>query len=226
MRSRWIPLTVLSVLAAGLLAAIVSVSVGENRTQPIELEGTGEVQELVGGLRQLGDRLGDDDVPVQVTVFTDVQCPRCAEFQAEVVDPLIADYVRAGELKLLFRNFPLGLKPVTLGAIAEEAAEEQERGWQYASIFLRNLDQVPERGVTEEFLDEVAAVTPKLDTALWEEDLAGPAARERAEEDVELATELRLSADPALVVEGANGSETLEDAPSLEEAVAAIERVR
>jgi protein-disulfide isomerase len=225
MRSRWIPLTLLALGAAGLIAALVSISVGENEVGPIRVEGTGEVQELIGGIHQLGNRLGNEDAPVTITVFNDVQCSRCADFQAEVVDPLIADYARTGEAKLVWRNFPLGPKPVTLGAIGTEAAAEQDRGWQYADLFLRNLDEVPERGVDQEFLNEVAAATPKLDTAAWEEAVASDAARQAAQEDVDLATELRLTANPVLVIEGAGGVETLEGAPTLKEALAAIDRV-
>lgn len=226
MRSRWVPLTLLTLGAIGLIAALVSISVGENRVGPVEVEGSGEVQQLIGGIRQLDDRLGDDDAPVEITVFNDVQCPRCADYQAEVIDPLIADYARTGEAKLVLRNFPLGLKPVTLGAIATEAASEQDRGWQYAWLFLRNLDEVSDRGVDQQYLNEVAAATPKLDTAAWEEAVAGEAAMQAAEEDVELATELRLPADPALVIQGAGGVETLERAPSLAAVTAAIDRVR
>lgn len=226
MPRRWIPITLLSLGAVGLIAAAISLAVGEKRISDIQLEETGEVQELIAGIRQLDDRLGEEDAPVQIFLFTDVQCPRCAEFQADVVDRLIASHVRTGEAKMLFRNFPLGLKPVTLGALAVEAAAMQDRGWQYAEIFIRNLDQVPEQGVNEEYLNEVAAFTPKLDTARWETDLMSAAAQEAAEADVEQATELRLPADPILIIEGAGGSEQLEDIPSLEEVEAAIERVR
>ncbi len=226
MRSRWIPLTLLILATIGVGYAIVSISVGENRVGPVTVEGPGEVQELIGGIRQLDDRLGEEGAPVTVTVFNDVQCARCADWQAEVVDPLIADYVRTGGAKLVFRNFPLGPKPVTLGGIATEAAAEQDRGWQYATLFMRNLEAVPERGVDQEFLDQIAASTPKLETGEWERALAGDAARASAEEDEELAAELRLPADPALIIEGAGGVETLEGAPALSEATAAIERVR
>lgn len=236
MRSRLIPILSLGVVAIGLAGVLVSISVGENSVggtgvggvdaEAAALEGIGEVQELVGGLRQLDSRLGDEDAPVTLNLFTDIQCERCADYQLEVVEPLIRDYVRTGEAKFEYRNFPLGLKPVTLGGIATEAASEQARGWQYLSLFMRNLDRVPERGVTEEFLDLIAAGTPKLDTAQWESDLTAPDSRERAETDVELATELRLPADPAIVVDGPTGSEQLEGAPALGEVEAAIERVR
>ena len=140
MSRRWIPLTLLSLAAIGLIAGLISISVGENRISNVRVEGAPAVQELIGGIRQLDDRLGDDGAPVQIFVFNDVQCQRCADFEAEVIDPLIAERVRTGGVKLRWRNFPLGPKPVTLGAIATEAAAMQDRGWQYATLFMRNLD--------------------------------------------------------------------------------------
>jgi len=229
MPNRWLPITVLTLLAIGLGYAIVSLSVGEKGPHPIQIEGTGEVQELVGGIHQLDDRLGDDEAPISMTLYQDVQCPRCADFQADVIDPVIEEYVRTGQAQIEWKNFPLGLKPVTLGAIAVEAAAEQDHGWQYAELFMRNLDEVPEQGVNQDYLDQVASVTPKLDTAAWEEAYAGAApgtdAADSAQEDVDLATDLRLPADPILVIDGINGSETLEDVPSLEDVEAAIDRL-
>ena len=225
MPRRWIPISLLTIGVVGVLAGLVSIAIGEENPQLIRVDETGEVQQLTGGIRQLDERLGDDDA-VSLTLFNDVQCPRCADYQAEVIDPLIGEEVRQGEAKINFRNFPLGLKPVTLGAIAVAAAQQQDRGWQYLELFMRNLDQVPERGVSQEYLDAIAAATPKMDTALWEQALPGDQARESAEEDVELATELRLSADPAVIVEGVQGFEKLEEAPSLAELRAAMDRVR
>jgi protein-disulfide isomerase len=225
MPNRWVPITILSLLFIGLMAAIVSLSVGEKGPQVIQIEGTPEVQELIGGIRQLEDRLGNEDAAVTIDFFQDVQCPSCADFQADVIDPLIAERVRTGDVQINFRNFPLGLKPVTLGAIATEAAAEQDRGWQYLSLFMRNLDEVPEQGVSEEYLNQVAAVTPKLDTAAWEEALLAGPAEDRAQEDVDLATELRLPANPILIISGPGGEVQLEERPTLDEVYAAIEQV-
>jgi protein-disulfide isomerase len=225
MPNRWLPITVLSLLFIGLMAGIVSLSIGEKGPQSIQIEGTPEVQQLIGGIRQLDDRLGVEDAPVTVDLFQDVQCPRCADFQADVINPLIEERVRTDEVQINFRNFPLGLKPVTLGAIGTEAAAEQDRGWQYAELFMRNLDEVPEQGVTEEYMNQVASVTPKLDTALWEEALLAGPAEESAQEDVDLATELTLPANPIVIITGAGGEVQLEDVPTLDEVYEAIEQV-
>lgn len=225
MPRRWIPITLLTLAAVGLIAGIVSISVGERGVQTIDLEETGEVQQLIAGIPQLDSRLGEADAPVTIDLFIDVQCASCAEYAAEVVDPVIADYVRTGEAQIVLRHRPVGLKPATLGAFGTLAAAQQDRGWQYAEIFMRNLGQVPEQGVDEEFLEEVAGVTPKLETDAWEEDVRDPDVRALAIEDDKLAVELGIPGDTAFVLTGPGGSETLERSPSLAEVTAAIERL-
>jgi protein-disulfide isomerase len=225
MRSRWIPLTLLTLAGLGLLGALISISVGENREEDLVITGTSEVQELIAGIPQLGERLGESDAPITLTLFTDVQCPHCADYQADVIDPFIADEVRTGNAQIIFKNFSLGAKEVTLGGIAVEAAADQDHGWQYAEMFMRNQDQAPTMGVDQDFLDEVAGNTPQLDTEAWEEAYDDPASEQAAKEDADLAVQMRLEADVAVNVQGPNGSELLQEAPSRGEIDAAIARV-
>jgi len=227
MRSRWIPLSLLSIAAIGVLAAIVSISIGENREEELVITGTGEVQELIAGIPQLGERLGNSEAPITLTLFTDVQAPLAADYQREVIDPFIEEEVRTGNAQIIFKNFSLGPKEVTLGGIGVEAAAAQDHGWQYAEMFFRNQDQAPERGVDRDFLDEVAGNTPRLEVSEWEEAFEDPASEEEADADAALAVSLRLRGDGTAVnVQGPNGSELLQDSPSREEIDAAIERVR
>jgi protein-disulfide isomerase len=225
MRSRWFPLIILSVGTFALGSAIVSLAVGEHKEEEFTISGAGEVQELIGGIPQLGDRLGDADAPITIDVFNDVQCTRCADYQLDVVDPLINEYIRTGEAQMILRHYPLGVKPVTLGGIGSTAAGEQDREWQYAELFIRNLDQVPEQGVNQEFLDEIASSVPKLDVTAWEDAVGGAEAEQAARDGNDLATELKIPADPAIVVTGPDGSQELDSAPSLDDVEAAIDGV-
>ena len=225
MPNRWIPLTLLSLAAVGLIAAVVSISVGENRVEDYRIEEAGEVQQLIAGIRQLDDRLGPEDAAISIDLFTDIQIPTGADYQREVVDPLIEEYVRTGEANIILKHFPLGPKPVTAGSIAAEAAGMQDRQWQFAELFMRNLSLAPEQGVTQGFLDEVAAVVPKLDVTQWEEDVEGGEAEELAAADELEAAERTFPAAPTVVVTGPNGVKVLEEAPTLEEIEAAIAAV-
>ena len=99
-RPRTIGVVVLVLIALVALAVIASLSLDQGDTDPIKIDGAGDVRKLVGGIRQLGARLGDDDAPVTIQVFNDMQCTDCADFQLDVIEPLIAEKVRAGEVKL------------------------------------------------------------------------------------------------------------------------------
>lgn len=225
MERRWVPVLLLGALAAVLAGAIISISVGEKGSQTIEITGAGEVQQLIGGIRQLDERLGDEDAPIRLTLFIDVMSPRAAAYQAEVVDPLIEQRVRTGEASINLKHYPEGLKPTTAGAVGVEAAAAQDHGWQYAALFMRNLGEVPEEGVNQEFLNEVAAVVPKLEVTAWEELVVDSASNAAAEEDNAQATALRLPAGQTVIVETDQGTEELLEAPSLAEIEAAIERL-
>ena len=225
MRSRWVPLVILTVSAVALLGVLVSLSVGEHREEQLQITGSGDVQELLGGIHQLGERLGDDDAPIMLTLFTDVQCPHCAEYQADVIDPLIVDLVRTGKAQITLKNFSLGAKEVTLGGIGVEAAADQDHGWQYLEMFMRNQDQAPTEGVNRDFLDEVAGATPGLEVTEWETADADPASEAAAKQDADLAVQLQLTDDIVVNVQGPDDSVQLDDAPSREEIDAAIAQV-
>lgn len=219
------PLVILSVSAVALLGVLISLSVGEHREEQLTITGSGDVQELLGGIHQLGERLGDDNAPIMLTLFTDVQCPHCAEYQAQVIDPLIVDLVRTGQAQITLKNFSLGAKEVTLGGIGVEAAADQDHGWQYMEMFMRNQDQAPTEGVNRDFLDEVAGATPGLDVTAWEAADADPASEAAAKEDANLAVQQQLTDDIVVNVQGPGASVQLEGAPSRAEIDAAIAQV-
>ena len=226
MPSRWVPLLLLSVGAIGLIAALVSISIGENTVEDYRIEEAGEVQQLIAGIRQLDDRLGPEDAEISIEVFVDIQIPGGSKYMAEVVDPLIEEYVRTGEANMILRHFPLGPKPVTEGGIAAEAAGFQDRQWQFAELFTRNLELAPEQGVTQSFLNEVAGVVPKLDVTQWEEDIESAEAEELAAADEVIAAESQFPTGSVMVVTGPSETAVLEETPSLDEVEAAIEAAR
>ena len=82
------------------VAVIASLSLDEGDTDPIEIDDAGEVRKLVGGIPQLEARLGEDNAQVTVEVFNDLQCTDCSDWQLDVIEPLIEEEVRGGEVKL------------------------------------------------------------------------------------------------------------------------------
>ena len=219
------PRALLLVGGGALIAAIVSIAVGEGGPRAEEIGGVNEVQRIFGGIAQEGAALGED-AEITVSVFNDIQCEPCADYQIEVIDPLVEEYARSGEVRFEFRHFSLAPNDTTVAAIAAEAAGEQERQWQYLDTFVRNLDVALSRDVDEEVLREVAEAVPQLEVDQWEEDLGSPETAELVREDAMLAAELELPADPAVVVDAPGGQRELIESPSIEQIEAAIAEVR
>ena len=78
----------------------------------------------------------------------------------------------------------------------------QDRQWQYLDTFVRNEDQFAGRPVDEEILRDVAEAVPELDVDQWDDDCHDPASEERVADDAKLAADLKLPAEPAVVVAG------------------------
>lgn len=218
-------------VAAGVLGAIISISVGEGGPRAIEVEGADETIAFYTdtAIPQDGARLGPSDAPVEVELFTDLRATQSADFQREVVRPLIDEYVKADRIQIDMRHRSVGASELSLPAVAATAAGEQGRQWEFADLVLQNLDNAGPRGIDAQFLEDIANTlrgkTQDFNADEWREAFESPEAEEQPREDNELATELRLPAQPALVITGPGGAETLVDAPALEEARAAIERV-
>jgi len=209
----------------GVAGAIYSISVGSGGPQPQPIGGVNDVQRILGGIAQDGAYLGPKDADTTITVFNDLQCGPCADYEIDTVDPLVEEYARTGEARMEFRHFSLAPNDTTLAAIAAEAAGVQDRQWQYLDTFFRNQDALRTRAIDEEFLREVAEAVPELDTDQWLEDYRDPASEDRVRDDAMLAAELKLPAEPAVVVSGPGGQIELDEKPSIDDVEAAVAQV-
>lgn len=219
------PRALLIVGGAALIAAVVSIAVGEGGPQAQDIGGVNEVQRIFGGIAQEGADLGPEDAELAISVFNDIQCEPCADYEIDVIDPLVEEYARTDQARFEFRHFSLAPNDTTLAAIAAEAAGEQARQWQYLDTFVRNQDLAISRDVDEDVLREVAEAVPQLDVEQWQEDFESPRSEELVRQDAMLAAELQLPAEPAVVVSGPGGQRALIESPSAAEIEAAIDAV-
>jgi protein-disulfide isomerase len=231
--SPWVPRVLIVAIGGAVAFVIFSISVGEGGPTTIAYEERGEVQELIAGIRQDGARLGDPDAEVEIELFTDLRSPSAAVFQEDVVDEIIKEYVRDGRVQISIRHFSFARSGVTEAAIAATAAGEQGHQWQFAEVVLRNIENAGPQGIDGAFLKGVAEVTPGLVIDEWDAEFAAELEAQTEDtgyesaidRDGELAFELKLPAAPAMVITGIGGVEELDDAPSVDEVKAAIERV-
>lgn len=226
MSSPWVPRVLLGAGIAGLIAAIISLSVGTGGPKVIKITGGDSVQELIGGVEQDGTYLGSPNAPVTISLFTDLQCSTCDTYELETVDPLIAEYARGSEARFQFHNYSLGQAETTAAAYAATAAGNQDVEWQFVDLFFRNQGEAPNGIVTDQFLDDLGNAIDSfstLDVNQWHDDMASTQTKDSVDADQKLAAQYGLRIDaPSIVVDGPGGTKVLQDGPSKADVDAAV----
>lgn len=232
-RGRW---WVVLLLALGLIAlgyTIVNISTQKPDKGVVHVSGISEAQEIFGGVPQEGVRLGSSDAPVTIQVFNDVQCSSCREPFLESMPGLVEKYVRPGDVKLLYRHYSNSESPQELGFYGAEAAAEQGYGWNFIYLFFDTQEEAKRftsKPAFEGFEKSIAGGVEELEIEEWERELeksgiSDGAIQKRLEGNEELGRNLGIRIGGGMVVAGPNGTETLQEGPSLPEIEKAIAEV-
>jgi protein-disulfide isomerase len=228
---------VAALLALALFAlgyALVNISTQKPDKGLVHVAGIAEAQELFGGVPQEGDRLGSNDAPVTIQVFNDIQCSTCRDDFLNTIPGLMEEYVRPGDVKLLYRHYSNAETPQELGFYGAEAAADQGYGWQYIYLFFRSQEEAKrftsERAFND-FAKSIAGGVEELDIEEWERDVeengaSDGAIQKRLEGYEELGRNLGIRYGQGMIVSGPSGTKTLQEGPSLaevERVIAAVE---
>ncbi len=84
--------------------------------------------------------LGRADAPVTIVEFSDYECPFCQRFFATTLPAIKKDYIDAGKVRYVFRDFPLDqVHPLARKAAeAAHCAGEQAKYWEMHDALFRN----------------------------------------------------------------------------------------
>lgn len=182
-------------LAALIVAALIAAS------QSGDEEDGGEPRpDIFRGIPQKGIAVGNPDAPVTIVEFADLQCPFCAQFSNDVLDDLVARYVRPGDLRLELRLLSFIGDDSVRGAQVAAAAAEQDRAWSFAEAFYADQGAENSGYVTDEFLRDISAGIDgfDIDRAL-EEAGTEPSVGLLAEAD-RLAAENGINSTPSFLI--------------------------
>lgn len=132
--------------------------------------------------------------PVTIVAFSDFQCPYCAAAHPEL-DRLVREF--EGQVKLVFKHFPLGSHPRAVAAArAAEAARNQGKFWEMHDALFEN-----QRALEDADLERYAGMIG-LDVERFKADMAGTEVQERVEEDRALGERLGVEGTPTVFVNG------------------------
>ncbi len=134
---------IIALVAAGMIAAGISAALAASSSAaPAALTnkpGTANDAEqitaqLMSPSISSAPALGSDDAKVTIVEFGDYQCTWCHRWHDGTKSLLIADYVNTGQVRFLFKDFPINDLSDRASSLASEAsycAADQGRYWQY-----------------------------------------------------------------------------------------------
>jgi protein-disulfide isomerase len=224
---------VVVLLLMGLFAlsyAIVNIATQKEDKGIVHVAGISDAQELFGGVPQEGDRLGSNNAPVTIQVFNDLQCASCRDDFLTTIPGLMESYVRSGDVKLLYRHYSNAETAQELGFFGAEAAAEQGYGWQYIYLFFRSQEEAKRfrtDKLFENFERSIAGGVEELEIEEWnqaveEAKVTDSAIQKRLEGYEELGRQLGIRYGQGMIVNGPNGTRTLQEGPTLAEVKRAI----
>jgi protein-disulfide isomerase len=148
----------------------------------------------------LGKVVGNPAAPVQIEVFSDYSCPACKGFHETMLPILVRDYVNAGKVFVVNREFPL--------AIPAHKYSRQAAAWVTAAARIGKYKEASDRlfatqtqwmetgKVAETVLPLIPAAEQKKVTALAKD----PGILAEVQKDVDLATAARVNQTPTLII--------------------------
>jgi protein-disulfide isomerase len=183
-----------------------------------------QVDRELAGIAQKGMVLGDPGAKVRLLEFADLQCPVCKGYSEEVLPQIIESQVRAGDVKLDFRNYPIISAESTPAGAAALAAGKQGRGWNFVEVFYRNQGEEASGYVSDEFLTAIARAAGVRNIAAWNRERKSAPLLEEVAASKSEAESLGFAGTPSFAIEGpgASGLKALgtpDSAGSLESAV-------
>ncbi len=137
--------------------------------------------------------LGAAIAPVTLVEFTDYQCPYCRRYNLQTKPQLIKDYVEAGKLRYVLREFPIeSIHPRAFKA-AEAAlcAGDQDRYWDMNALFFRNQKRLRPEDLVRH------AETLGLDMAGFRDCLDGGKYTQRVRDDLRDGTAAGVRGTPS-----------------------------
>ncbi len=155
-------------LAAAVVVVIALAAGGGGSDKPKlrageTLPGQIEANERFAGIPQRGIELGKPNAPLTLVEFADLQCPFCRQYTRDVMPALVADYVRSGKLKMIFKSVTIIDQDSHLANEMAGAAGLQGKLWQYIDIFYANQGEEHSGYITDAFLTRIGKAVRGLD---------------------------------------------------------------
>ena len=146
--------------------------------------------------------MGDPEAPVTIQAWEDFMCPACRQWTSTVEPQLIDEYIKTGQVRLEFHQFPLSIHApgADMGAMASLCANDQGAFWPYHNRLFPAQDQ-GQAGFTIDALVRYADELG-LDSRALMECMSSLKYRDQVTASGNEALSLGLNATPSVIVNG------------------------
>ncbi len=85
--------------------------------------------------------LGSHDAPVTMIEYSEYLCPYCRRFVLETMPLIEEEYIDSGQVKLVFRDFPVHGEPAVILAMVAECAADQGNFWDMHVLLFEKVEE-------------------------------------------------------------------------------------
>jgi protein-disulfide isomerase len=185
---------------------VVSLGGGDDGDVPSIAVAGQETEQLLQGVPQDGNELGEPSAPVTLVEFADLQCPFCQQWALDVLPTLIDEYVRTGQVRIIFRGIAF------LGPDSNEAlryaysAGEQNKLWNVVDLTYKQQGPENSDWVTPELMRGIGEAVPGLDIDQYVTDADSDAVGQQLDDAATEAQAAGVQGTPTFLV-GPTGGE-------------------
>jgi protein-disulfide isomerase len=140
--------------------------------------------------------IGNPAAPVRIDIYSDFQCPACKGFHENVLPMLIRDYVQAGKVYIVSREFPLAMHPYSREAAGYALAATQVGKYQQVADALFRTQAV--WSTNGKVWDTVAAVLNPAEQKRVQALAKDPSVLTQIQADVDLGNSLKINQTPTI----------------------------
>lgn len=126
------------------------------------LPGASDVAAMYKGIPQKGVYLGSPFAPVQMTMYIDLQCPICQEYETTAMPTIVQKYVRTGKVRVQVKPWAFIGPDSFRGQAAMLAAAKQNRAYNFAQVLYANQGTENTGWLNDAMIAQIAASVPGL----------------------------------------------------------------
>jgi protein-disulfide isomerase len=165
------------------------------------------VNTLLAGIPQQGNTLGSPSAKVTLTEYGDLVCPVCKDFALGAENQLIANEVRSGKVKIVYKPLETASQTANNAMFvpsqtAALAAGKQKKGWNYIELFYHEQGDETNSYVTDNYLGGLASQVTGLNVNQWASDRQSSTLSSQVTAGEQAAAAAGYNSTPTIVISG------------------------